>query len=178
VTLRECIRPSTCRRRSPAPPARLAAALALGAALGAADCKKDTPTAGGEREIEVRTAPPKIAAPPADVAEPDESDASAESTDVAIDAERDAAVALPDTVADIEVRVAPPQVAAPMVDMVAPPAVDASGDVPTETAPEAAPADAAVELQEDAARRARDARTHRPPPIEVRDMPPFVNEKK
>jgi hypothetical protein len=114
--------------------ARLAAALALGAALGAADCKKDTPAAGGEREIEVRTAPPKIAAPPEDVAEPDESDASAESTDAGTDAERDAVVALPDTVPDIEVRIAPPQVAAPMMDVVE--------------------------------------------PIDVRDMPPYVNEKK
>ena len=137
-----------------------AAAVALGAALAATDCKKDGPPVN----IEIRTEPPKIEVPEEDAAPTNDSfvqDASLPGELPDADAaDAGTSSALPDA-APIEVRVAPPQVPAPME----PDAVEPA-DVPAQEAP--APADATA--TEDAA--TKDARRRRPP-IEVRDMPPF-----
>lgn len=166
---------------SPRGPARVAAALALGAALGAAGCKKDEPARAGPPDLEVREQPPAEEAPPpgygsqaADVG------SSPESADAAATAVPDV-VALPKAEPPIEVRVAPPQVPAPWSDVVEPPSSGSEGGGPAvdagAVAGDAAAGDAgAGEATDDAGRRRRDART--PPPIEVRDLPPFVNLEK
>lgn len=166
-------------------PAKVAAALALGAALGAAGCKNDKPTPALPPELEVREQPPSeapVPAPPPSEAGTGPSDAGAsdEPADVGRAAEPDV-VPLPDTAPDIEVRVAPPQVPAPMVDVVEPSVPAAEGDAGAsghaeEPVEGEGPTDATAGVAEDAGRR-RDARTRTPPPIEVRDLPPFVEKK-
>ncbi|MBN1772478.1 MAG: hypothetical protein JXB32_14510 [Deltaproteobacteria bacterium] len=166
--------PQYLRTTAPRGPAKVAAALALGAALGAAGCKKDEPVRSGPPELEVREQPPAEAPPPEGYPSPAADAAAAPGTADAGGAGEPDAVPLPDTSPDIEVRVAPPQVPAPMADVVEPPVPVASdaGGARTEVGPAA---DAAAEPPDDAGRRRRDART--PPPIEVRDLPPFVEKK-
>jgi hypothetical protein len=166
-------------------PRAAAAAVALGAALGAADCKKDKEepsTAGpvadsavGERpatdaglntpvpdvgsDIEIRVAPPMVAAPmepPPPVGE--DVGAPTAGPDAIVDA------------AEIEVRETPPKVAAdpdPVEDagMVA----EDAGAV-ADAAGEPDPQDAAAAEPEDAARR-------RETTIEVRERPPDMMMK-
>jgi hypothetical protein len=144
-----------------------AAAIALGAAVGAADCKKVGEQPGVE---EARTPPPGVPAA-RDAAPAGEQDAGAME-----------AVA-PDAV-PIEVREYPPDMAAPEeLKTLAAPKSDAAatdagttenGDAAAEEPAEAAAADAVAPADagaEDA--KARDGRRHREPqPIEVRPNPP------
>jgi hypothetical protein len=173
--------PEYLRAPSSRVPAKVAAALALGAALGVVDCKKDNPAASGPPELEVREQPP--AEEPLPV--PRSLDGGSGAGDAEAAAEPDV-VPLPDAEPEIEVRVAPPQVPAPMADVAEPPAAEpdaaatgadgeaAAADVPVA---QAVPGDAAAETKDDADGRKRDARDARtPPPIEVRDLPPFVEK--
>jgi hypothetical protein len=171
--------PEYLRPARPRGTVKVAAALAIGAALGAPGCKRDAPGTEGPEDIEVRAAPPQVPAP-MDVREPEpdaiESDA-ATAPDAGAAGDPDVGIVPADVESEIEVRVAPPQVPAPMDVAIAPPPLDAGGDAASADAGGDAASDAEPVIDaRDAARRARDA--SRPPPIEVRDMPPFVMEKK
>jgi hypothetical protein len=125
--------------------ARAAAAVAaLGAVLGAADCKKDQ-AAGGD--VEVRTAPPAVAHP-ADAGTPPP-DASGLPPQEVLDASAQGPDGEP-----IEVRVTPPAVAPP-------PDFDVTPPPPPPPPPEA-----------DATPPAPDAAATTVEPIEVRERPP------
>lgn len=162
-------------------PSKAAAALALGAALGAADCRKDPPSAEGARDIEVRTQPPAEPMtvdplpPPADAGtSPGDTSAGMDAADPPADA-----VEALDAEPEIEIRIAPPQMPAPMAEpadtgVPADPAEADAGTQPADPAPPE-PEDAAV-AAEDARRARRDAARRPPPEIEVRDMPPFVEK--
>jgi hypothetical protein len=128
-------------------PKAAAAAVALGAVLGAADCKKE---AEKITDVEVRTTPPSIAEPTPDVMP---SAADVGPGPITVDA------TTPDS-EPIEIRVAPPMVAEPMM---APEPQDA-GTEPQDTSstPDAA------ESQDAERRHRRDASE----PIEVRERPP------
>jgi hypothetical protein len=128
-------------------PRAAAAAVALGAVLGAADCKKD---AEQTADVEVRTTPPSIAEPTPDVVP---STADVGPGPITVDA------TTPDS-EPIEIRVAPPMVAAPMM---APEPQDAG----TEAQGTPSTQDAA-ESQDAERRDRRDASE----PIEVRERPP------
>jgi hypothetical protein len=159
--------PSPLPETSPSSfPKAAAAVVALGAALGAADCKK-----GAEQavDIEVRTSPPKIEVPTPDVVP---SAADVGPGPLTVDA------ASPDS-EPIEIRVAPPMVAPdPLPREPVPTDTDAGAaaqDVPP------APQDAAAQPQhalpepQDAAAAEDAQRRHRRDagePIEVRERPP------
>ncbi|MBI5487309.1 MAG: hypothetical protein HY905_08250 [Deltaproteobacteria bacterium] len=178
--------PEYLRAAAPRGASKVATALALGAALGAADCKKGNPSAQEPPEVEVREQPPSEPAPlpppapedagtsfgdagaaPGDAIAPGAGDEGAGEVAAEVSALLDAAP-------EIEIRVAPPQVPAPMVEPGEPP--PGGADAGTEPADAtAAGAEDAGAPEAEAGRRARDAQSTPPPEIEVRDMPPYVD---
>ncbi|MBI5502131.1 MAG: hypothetical protein HY907_17945 [Deltaproteobacteria bacterium] len=170
---------------------KVATALALGAALGAADCKKDNPAAQEPPEVEVREQPPSeepTPPPPEDAGTPsgdasaaagDTGPASADSLPAVAHGERGAApdaVSLLDAAPEIEIRVAPPQMLAPMVEPGEAGQADADAVAAPTDAGEAG-AENAGATEAEAGRPARDARPAQPPEIEVRDLPPYDDGK-
>ncbi|MBI5491050.1 MAG: hypothetical protein HY905_27210 [Deltaproteobacteria bacterium] len=176
-------------------PKAAAAAVALGAVLGAADCKKAKEEPG---EVEVRAEPPSVTASPfpGDAGTTATADAGGPTT---IDAGLN--MPLPEAGADIEVRVAPPAVAIAVAQPLEADASDAgaaSGDaepasdavaievresppkVAFEPDPEPAPAEDAGTATSDAGQPAPDAAAAEPEDaaqrrdatIEVRERPP------
>ncbi|MBI5499047.1 MAG: hypothetical protein HY907_02315 [Deltaproteobacteria bacterium] len=171
-------------------PKAAAAAVALSAALGAADCKKAKEEPA---EVEVRTEPPMVAPAPEDGATSVTTDAGGPTT---IDAGLNMPV--PDVGVDIEVRVAPPAAPMPIEPLPVPEPVTADAGasgadaaeievretppkVAVEPDPEPAPvgdagtpaaSDAGPPAPSDVPAEPRDAASRRETTIEVREHPP------